>query len=56
MFGRTSKGDRHGGTFHERQAAMLKLHLESKEESLAKRAKQTVWIEESQELFKKWHA
>merc|ERR1712166_1252893 len=49
-------GDRHGGTFHERQAAMLKLHLESKEESLAKRAKQTVWIEESQELFKKWHA
>merc|ERR1712166_864877 len=40
----------------ERQAAMLKLHLESKEESLAKRAKQTVWIEESQELFKKWHA
>merc|ERR1712166_801486 len=54
MFGRTSKGDRHGGTFHERQAAMLKLHLESKEEHAAKRAKQTKWVEESLTLFKEW--
>ena len=54
MFGRTSKGDRHGGTFHERQAAMLKLHLESKEEHAAKRAKQTKWVEESLNLFKEW--
>jgi hypothetical protein len=55
MFGRTSKGDRHGGNFHERQAAMLKLHLESKEESKAKRLKQTQWVEESLKYFKKWH-
>ena len=55
MFGRQSKGDRHGGTFHERQAAMLKLHMESKEEAANKRAKQTQWIEDSNKLFLKWH-
>ena len=55
MFGRTSKGDRHSGDFHQRQAAMLKLHLESKEESMAKRNKQKQWVEESNKLFHQWH-
>ena len=54
MFGRASKGNRHKGGFHDRQQAMLKLHLEAKEHSAKNREKQIKWVEDSLKMFKPW--
>ena len=54
MFGRADKGDRHGGDFYERQAAMLEVQLHAEVENQRKVALAQEWIEQSLKLFKNW--
>jgi hypothetical protein len=54
LYGRKAKANLHQGTFHERQAKMLRMHLQAETVAKKKRKEQLLWLESSAKLFKAW--